>query len=65
MQFSLRHKKTTVNQMLSSKLWHIGQIYTIPKSIWKKIEKGITISYGATKNKIYFGHRYSITFVKC
>ena len=26
-------KKLTVNQIFSSKLWYIGQIYTIPKYI--------------------------------
>ena len=32
-------KKRTVNQILSSKLWYIGQIYTVPKFIIEKIEK--------------------------
>ena len=32
-------KKRTANQILSSKLWYIGQIYTIPKFIIEKIEK--------------------------
>ena len=34
-------KKIIVNQILLSKLWYIGQIYTIPKFIKKKIEKTI------------------------
>ena len=37
----LRGKKIIVNQILCSKLWYIGQIYTIPKYIKKEIEKGI------------------------
>ena len=32
-------KKRTVNQILSPKLWYIGQIYTIPKFIKEEIEK--------------------------
>ena len=32
-------KKRTANQILSSKLWYIGQICTIPKFIIEKIEK--------------------------
>ena len=34
-------KKVTINQIFRSKLWYIGQIYTIPKCIWKKAEKRI------------------------
>ena len=34
-------KKRIVNQVLSSKLWYIDQIYTIPKFIKEKIEKTI------------------------
>ena len=37
----LRGKTIIVNQILCSKLWYIGQIYTIPKYIKKEIEKGI------------------------
>ena len=37
----LRWKKRIVNQILLSKLWYIGQIYTIPKFIKKEIEKTI------------------------
>ena len=37
-----RQKKIIVNQILLSKPWYIGQIYTIPKFINKKIE--ITIA---------------------
>ena len=32
-------KKTIVNQILLSKLWYIGQIYTISKFIKEEIEK--------------------------
>ena len=38
-------KKRTVNQTLS-KLWYIGQIYTIPKFIKKEIEKTIAWKCG-------------------
>ena len=34
-------KKRIVNQILWSKLWYIGQIYTIPKFIKEEIEKTI------------------------
>ena len=34
-------KKRIVNQILLSKLWHIGQIYTISKFIKEEIEKTI------------------------
>ena len=34
-------KKRIVNLMLLSKLWYIGQIYTIPKFIKEEIEKTI------------------------
>ena len=36
---ALFEKKKVVNQILWSKLWYVDQIYTIPKSNWKKIEK--------------------------
>ena len=32
-------KKRPVNQILLSKLWYIGQIYTIPKFMKEEIEK--------------------------
>ena len=38
-RLSLRGKKLVTNQILLSKLWYIGQIYTIPKYIKKQIEK--------------------------
>ena len=41
MRLSLRGKKLIVNQILLSKHWCIGQIYTIPKYIKKEIEKSI------------------------
>ena len=34
-----KKKKIIVNKILLSKLWYIGQIYTIPKFIKEKIEK--------------------------
>ena len=34
-------KKRIVNQILLSRLWYIGQIYTIPKFIKEEIEKTI------------------------
>ena len=37
----MRSKKIIVNQILLSKLWYRGQIYTIPKYIKKEIEKRI------------------------
>ena len=38
-RLSLRSKKIILNQILLSKLWYIGQIYTIPKCIKKEIER--------------------------
>ena len=40
-RLSLRGRKLIINQILLSKLWYIGQIYTIPKYIKKEIEKRI------------------------
>ena len=40
-RLSLRGKKLIINQTLLSKLWYIGQTYTIPKYIKKQIEKMI------------------------
>ena len=37
-KLSLRGKKIIVNQILFSKLWYIGQLYTIPKYIKMGIE---------------------------
>ena len=34
--FIFERKKITINQIPSLKLWYIGQVYTIPKCIWKK-----------------------------
>ena len=34
-----KEKKRTVNKILLSKLWYIGQIYTIPKFIKEETEK--------------------------
>ena len=39
LRLSLRGKKLIINQTLLSKLWCIGQTYTIPKYIKKQIEK--------------------------
>ena len=39
MILSLRGKKVTVNPVLLSKMWNIGQICTIPKYIKKGIER--------------------------
>ena len=43
MQLSLRDekKKKIINQILLSKIWYIGQIYTILKFIKEEIEKTI------------------------
>ena len=35
----LEKKKIIANKILLSKLWYIGQIYTIPKFMKEKIEK--------------------------
>ena len=79
MQLSLRGKKITINQILWSKLCYIGQLYTIPKCIWKKTEKVETISFWPTKYKtsqaptsaphiwkggLGISDRYSIEFFK-
>ena len=40
-QLSWDEKNEIVNQIPLSKLWYIGQIYTIPKFIKEKIEKTI------------------------
>ena len=32
-------KEITLNQIFLSKIWYIGEIYTIPKFIKKEIEK--------------------------
>ena len=40
-RLSLRGRKIIINQILLSKLWYIGQIYTIPKYIKKEIEERI------------------------
>ena len=37
----MRDKKLIINQIFLSKLWYIGQIYTIPKYINKEIETGV------------------------
>ena len=34
-------KKKIVNKMLLSKVWYIGQVYTVPKFIKREIEKTI------------------------
>ena len=39
MRHFLRDKKIIVNQILLSKLWYIGQIYTIQEYIKKEIER--------------------------
>ena len=66
---SLRGKKIILNQILLSKLWYRGQIYTIPKYIKKEIEKNKnTISSGTAKKYDlptlgvvrYFRHRHKI-----
>ena len=40
-RLSLRGKKLIINQLLLSKLWYIGRIYTVPKYIKREIEKRI------------------------
>ena len=47
-RLSLRSKKIIVNQTLLSKLWYIGQNWTIPKCT----KKEYTISSGTGKNTI-------------
>ena len=37
----MKKKERIVNQIFLSKLWYIGQIYTIPKFIKEEIEKTI------------------------
>ena len=39
--FGMKKKKRIVNQILLSKLWYIGQIYTIPKFTKEEIAKAI------------------------
>ena len=49
-RLSFRGKKLIVNQILVSKLWYIGQIYTIQKYIIKKNKlKKYTTSRGRRK----------------
>ena len=43
-RLSLRGREIIINQILLSKLWYIGQIYTIPKHI-KKSKKEYMVSY--------------------
>ena len=40
-RLSLKGRRIIINQVLLSKLWYIGQIYTIPKYVKKQIEKRI------------------------
>ena len=40
-RLSLKGRRIIINQVLLSKLWYIGQIYTIPKNVKKQIEKRI------------------------
>ena len=37
----MKKKERIVNQIFLSKLWYIGQIYTIPKFIKEEIEKAM------------------------
>ena len=39
--FGMKKQKRIVNQVLLSKLWYIGQIYTIPKFIKEEIGKRV------------------------
>ena len=39
MRLSVRDKKIIINQILLSKLWYIGQIYTIAKYTKRETEK--------------------------
>ena len=78
MRHSLRDKKIIVNQTLLSKLWYIGQIYTIPNILKWKLEE-YTISSGTEKSMAsqvsssvlhlegwtrYFKHEHSIKLSK-
>ena len=40
-RISLKGRRIIINQILLSKLWYIGQIYTIPENVKKQIEKRI------------------------
>ena len=53
-------KKRIVNLMLLSKLWYIGQIYTIPKFIKEEIEKNNSATLRLDVWTRYFRHRSSI-----
>ena len=46
-------KKIIINQILLSKLWYRGQIYTIPKYIKKKLKNKYTISSGTMKTSSF------------
>ena len=78
MRHSLRDKKIIVNQTLLSKLWYIGQIYTIPNILKWQLEE-YTISSGTEKSMAsqvsssvlhlegwtrYFKHEHSIKLSK-
>ena len=59
----LEKKKIIVNKILLSKLWYIGQIYTIPKFIKEKIEKKTNKKSSNLHLEVrirYFRHRYSM-----
>ena len=53
-------KQIIINQILLSKLWYIGPIYTIPKFIKGKIEKNNSSALHLKVRTRYFRQRYSI-----
>ena len=55
-RLSLRGKKIIVNQILLSKLWYIGQVYTIPKYIKKETgQNGKKYDFPGTQLNSPFG----------
>ena len=53
-------KKRIVNEILLSKVWYIGQIYTISKFIKEEIGKDNSSTLYLKVWTTYFRHRYSI-----
>ena len=57
MRLSLKGKKITINHILLYKLWHIGQIYTIPRYIKKEIERIDNCLWNNNKKKTQQPHK--------
>ena len=64
-QLLSERKKITVNQILWSKLCYVGQTYTIPKYIRKKIKKGIYNFLWSSKKIQFPRHLAHLTIWKC